>query len=137
MDGFPLHCFIRKGLVFGTAFFAFGFFAFSFFRTFFAFLGFVVRRFQSRWCGDAGNGEVAIGDRAYSAVWQRDAGDMDRITNFQASHVDLDLVRDMIRIAHQVEFVTDNVHDAAAFQARRFFFVDEDNWNVDLNLGAF
>ena len=49
---------------------------------------------------------------------------------------DVDLVRDVRRVADQLELVLDDVENAAALQARRGFFIVEAHRHRDVHLGV-
>ena len=55
---------------------------------------------------------------ARRARGQLHVADVDRIADFEAGDVDLDVVGDLVRIADQFEFVAHDVEHAAALQAR-------------------
>ena len=61
---------------------------------------------------------------------------MDRIADFLAGDVDLDLAGDRIHVADQFQLVTDHVKNAALLETGARFFVDEDHGHVDFDLGA-
>ena len=58
---------------------------------------------------------------------------MDRIANIKACNIDLKYFRDRRCGRININRVTHNVQDAAAFQARRFFFIDEPNRDLDVD----
>jgi hypothetical protein len=61
---------------------------------------------------------------------------VDRIADFEAGQVDMDLVRDMRRIALDLELVLDDVEHAAALEARRFLVIVEAHRHRDMDLGV-
>ena len=116
---------------------------------FFAFIGILLARrhigriggrgvafglLERRRSDQRGDGEVAIGDRAFAAFRQRQFADVDRIADFLAGNVDFDFARDLVGFADQFQLVADDVENAALLEARRSFFIDEDDRNADFDL---
>ena len=64
-------------------------------------------------------------DRRLDALGQLDLADVDRIADFQPVEVDVELARDVGRVADQLDFVLDDVENAAALEARRGVFIVE------------
>jgi len=58
---------------------------------------------------------------------------VDRIADFDAGDVDGDLVGDAVAVANELKLVAHDVEHAAALQARRTLFVDEDDWHRDFD----
>ena len=64
-------------------------------------------------------------------------GNVDGIADVEARERDVDLLGDFGRVADQLEIVADDVEDAAALDAGRFFFVGEAHGDVDVDLAMF
>ena len=61
---------------------------------------------------------------------------MNAVANFEPGQIHDDVVGNCARAAHDLDLITDNVQNAAALQARRFFFVREDDRNFDIDPGG-
>ena len=72
----------------------------------------------------------------FDALGQLDLADVDRIADLEAVERDVDLVRDVGRVADQLELVLDDVEHAAALEARRGFFIVEAHRHRDVHLGV-
>ena len=78
----------------------------------------------------------SIGVRRRDAVRKLHLADVDRIADLQAVERDMDLARDVRRVADDLDLVTDDVENAAALQARRGLFIVEAHRNVNVHLGV-
>ena len=72
----------------------------------------------------------------HDSVRQLDLADVDRIADLQPVERDVDFVRDVRRVADQLELVLDDVEHAAALEARRLVFIVEAHGHRDVNLGV-
>jgi hypothetical protein len=61
---------------------------------------------------------------------------VDRVADIQPVERDVDLFRDVRRVAHDLKLVLDDVKDAAALEARRSFLVVEAHGDADGHLGV-
>ena len=59
--------------------------------------------------------------------------DVDRIADVETGYVDDDFVGDQVGVADQFELVANDVENATALQARRCFFVGEDDGNFNMD----
>src|SRR5688500_9662201 len=68
---------------------------------------------------DGGDGEVLVGDRRRGALGQLHLADVERIADIEAGQVDDHFLRNLGRVADQLEVVADGIEHAAALDARR------------------
>src|SRR5690349_18760542 len=75
--------------------------------------------------GDRRNGEVAISDHRLHIGRKLDVADVDRAADLPAGEVDLDLLRNRVGRAIELDVVAHDVENAAALQARRRLVIGE------------
>src|SRR5207237_8151900 len=82
-------------------------------------------RLHRRRRDDRGDSEVFLTVRRLDAIGQLDRTDVDRIADLQPVERDVDLARDVGRVADDLELVDDDVEHAATLQAWRGVFIVE------------